>query len=377
MLATECTNFQFHRTGDEAFAAMLAAMDSAQKSIRFETYIYSESPIGDTFRTACINACNRGVRVHVLVDAAGSLELSDDYWEPLRQAGGRFRWFNRLQLDRFAIRNHRKILVCDDDTGFVGGYNIAPEYEGDGVVRGWCDHGLMVRGELAHRLSHAFDTSFARAEFRPKRFLRLRKTSLKEVLHCPDGEVLLGGPGLGKNPIQQRLRADLQTARNVRIVSASFLPPWSIRRELARVVRRGGSVQLILAGKSDVALSQLACRNLYSGLLRAGIEIYEYQPQILHAKLLIIDDVVYAGSANIDTRSLSINYEIMVRMSQPAPAAEARKIFEADLQHSLRIQRSTWRKSRNFWAKLKERWAHFLVARVDPYIALKQFRSLR
>ena len=94
---------------------------------------------------------------------------------------------------------------------------------------------------------------------------------------------------------------------------AYFLPSWRLRRDLMRVVRRGGRVQLILAGQSDVQLSKLAAQSLYRRLLRAGVEIYEYQPQILHAKLFMVDDAVYTGSSNLDTRSLQINYELMIR----------------------------------------------------------------
>jgi cardiolipin synthase len=142
------------------------------------------------------------------------------------------------------------------------------------------------------------------------------------------------------------------------------------------VARSGGRVQLILAGKSDVVLSQLAARSLYRRLLRAGIEIYEYQPQILHAKLIIIDDIVYAGSANLDHRSLNINYELMIRFKGSDMAQRAKQVFERNLQHSKQITREEWRKSRNLWARLKQRWAYFFLVRIDPYIAQRQWRAL-
>src|SRR5687767_550782 len=142
-----------------------------------------------------------------------------------------------------------------------------------------------------------------------------------------------------------------------------------------RVAKRGGKVQIILPGTSDVAISQLASRRLYRMLLRAGVEIYEFQPQILHSKLIVIDDVVYVGSANLDTRSLWINYELVVSLKDPLVASQARAIFEEDLKHSRRIDPATWRKSRSFWAKLKESWAYFILARVDPYMARQQSRG--
>jgi len=125
-----------------------------------------------------------------------------------------------------------------------------------------------------------------------------------------------------------------------------------------------------------VALSQLASRSLYQHLLRAGVEIYEYEPQILHAKLFIMDEVVYAGSANLDVRSLKLNYELLVRITEGDLAERARKIFEDDLKHCRQIHRLTWRKSRTLWGKLKERWAYFFLARVDPYVARKELELL-
>lgn len=105
----------------------------------------------------------------------GFPSLSDDYWRPFIAAGGKFRWFNPFNLSRFGIRNHRKLLVCDDRTAFVGGFNIAPEYQGDGVTRGWRDLGLRLDGELAEQLGATFDELFNRAELRLLSFDRLLK----------------------------------------------------------------------------------------------------------------------------------------------------------------------------------------------------------
>jgi cardiolipin synthase len=159
-------------------------------------------------------------------------------------------------------------------------------------------------------------------------------------------------------------------------MSAYFLPTVRIRRELTRVARRGGRVQLILAACSDVPLSQLASQSLYAGLMRAGVEIYEYQPQVLHAKLLLIDRLAYVGSANLDARSLHINYELLVRVREPELIQEAHSSFDEDLRRSQRVDPTTWRRSRSVWRRLKERWAHFLLARVDTYMARRQLQTL-
>ena len=162
-------------TGDVAFPAMLAAIDAAQKSIRLEMYIVTDSPLAQQFLTALVNAQKRGAQVKVLIDGGGSFSLAAAFWTPLQTAGGEVRVFNPIALKRFNIRNHRKLLVCDDRVAFIGGFNIAPEYEGDGVTRGWCDLGMRIEGALAAQLAKTFDGMFRHAKFHHKRFIRLRK----------------------------------------------------------------------------------------------------------------------------------------------------------------------------------------------------------
>jgi len=337
------------------------------------------------------------------LDALGSYSLSSGFWEPLRMAGGEVRWFNPLSWNRIGIRDHRKLLVCDELVAFIGGFNIAPEYDGDGVSRGWCDVGMRLEGPLVMSLARAFDEMFERSDFKVRRFVKLCQAKAKKVVSAfrqgeastvgnpeehkrlgankviasgPEEQLLLSGPGMGRNPLKAALRKDLARAASVQIMVAYFLPTWRIRRQLLQMARRGGRVQLLLAGRSDVMVSQLAARSLYRRLLKAGVEIYEYQPQVLHAKLLIIDDVVYVGSANLDPRSLNINYELMVRFEKAAMAAQAREFFSSNLQHCRRITAEEWRKTRSLWQRLKQRWAYFLLVRVDPYIAERQWQAM-
>ena len=141
MAAPKPFAWQWLCAGQEIFPAMLEAIAAARKSIRLETYIYSEGKLGRQFLEALLAAAQRGVRVQVLVDALGSWLLPDDFFAPLVAAGAEVRRFNPLHLWRFGVRNHRKLLVCDDATVFIGGFNVADEYDGDGVTRGWCDVG--------------------------------------------------------------------------------------------------------------------------------------------------------------------------------------------------------------------------------------------
>jgi cardiolipin synthase len=261
----------------------------------------------------------------------------------------------------------------------IGGFNVADEYDGDGVTRGWCDVGVRIENPtLAGELAASFDELFALSDFRRNPLMRLRAFKRRrKPLKKPAGELLLSHPGRGAGPFQTALYQDLAKAREVRIVSAYFLPTRRVRRDLMRVARRGGRVQLILAGQSDILVSQLAGRSLYRRLMKAGVEIYEYQPQVLHAKLVLSDGVVYVGSSNLDIRSLNLNYELMLRLEDKPVAVEAREIFERLLKHSQRIEPRQWRKSQTFWQRWQYHWAHFLLARIDPFVALRQFRTMK
>jgi cardiolipin synthase len=362
--------------GDDIFPAMLAAIDGARERVLFETYIFSPGSLGQKFLEALVRAAQRGVKVKVLIDAFGSATLPWSFWGPLLAVGGEARLFNPLALRRFGIRDHRKMLICDQNSAFVGGFNIAPEYEGDGIRVGWFDLGIHLRGGLVAPLAHSFEEMFVRAEFRHKRFLALRNYGTRKAVEGGKEQLLLSGPGRVLNPIKRALREDLAHARKVRIIAAYFLPTRRIRRDLARVARQGGEVQLILAGKSDVPVSRLAAQSLYRRLLNAGVRIFEYQPQILHAKLIIIDDIVYVGSANLDQRSLNINYELMARFKDGGEVDKARKLFDERLGHCQEITRETWKQSRGIWARLKRRLAYFLLVRIDPVIARWQLRGL-
>ena len=365
--------------GREIFPVMLSAINTAQKSIQLEAYIYADGQLGRQFLQALLAATRRGVRVRVLVDAGGSWFLPDIFFKPLIAAGTEVRRFNPLHFRRFGVRDHRKLLICDESVIFIGGFNVADEYDGDGVTRGWCDLGVRIENPiLAGELADSFEGLFALSDFHRKPFLRLRAFKHKrKPQKGRKGELLPIRPGRGASPFQTALYHDLAKARDVRIVSAYFLPTRRLRQDLMRVARRGGRVQLLLAGKSDVTISQMAARSFYHRLLKAGVEIYEYQPQILHAKLIVCDGVTYVGSSNLDIRSLNLNYELMLRFDDKTIATEALEIFEHTLRQSRKIELHQWRKSQTFWDRWKFYWAHFLLSRIDPFVALRQFRTMK
>lgn len=365
-------------TGAVAYRRMLALIDAARTSIRCETYIWSDDAVGSRFRAALANAASRGVQVRVLVDGVGSSALPSDYWQTLRAAGGAVHVFNPLTFRYFSLRNHRKLLLVDDAVAITGGFNIAAEYDGDGLAEGWRDLGLEVSDPAALRqFAASFDSLFADHLIRywlarhlhPRQFHR-------PLFHRLPGPVLFSGPHLARNQFSRRLLATLRDARQVRITSAYFVPGIRLRWALRAVALRGGSVDLLLAGKSDVPLAQHAARSLYGSLLNAGVRIWEYQPQILHAKLALIDGSVFVGSANLDARSLAINYELTVHVDDARLAAEAGAAFTADLRQSKAITLDEWKQSRTWLARLRGAWARFLITQLDPWVARRQMRDI-
>ncbi|MBC7369418.1 MAG: hypothetical protein H7343_21840, partial [Undibacterium sp.] len=328
---------------------------------------------------ALTRAAARGVRVQVLVDGGGSPTLPSDYWRDLEAAGGQAHIFNPLTFRHFSLRSHRKLLLIDDATAVTGGFNISLEYDGDGVTTGWRDFGIELQDPAALRqLAASFDHLFT--HHLARRFLRHRwqhRTLLRPAYYRLPGPVLFSGPRLVRNQFSRQLLQTLRHARHVRIVSAYFAPSFRLRCALRAVALRGGTVELLLAGKSDVPLAQRAARSIYGSLLKAGVVIWEYQPQILHAKLAVVDDNVFAGTANLDARSLAINHELMVHFCEPRLATEARAMFAADLRHSQQILLEDWQRTRTLLTRFRGAIARFLLTTVDPWLARRQMRDAR
>lgn len=370
-------------TVDEAYDEMQRCIDGATLSVRLETYILREEGPAERFRDALLRARGRGVRVRVLLDAFGSEEVREEFIAPLRAAGARVARFNPQRYLRLTFRNHRKLLVVDGEAAVVGGFNIGPEYEGDGVTRGWCDAGVVIRGPVALELARSFDFMFSLAPFTPwrlRRFRRQLRRDTRRTRHHVAGngpvEMFVRGPLHPRRLLRRALQHDLRKARDVAIASAYFLPVANLRRMLYRVVRAGGRVRILLAGKTDVPLARHAAERFYRRLFRRGIRIHEYQPQILHAKVVIVDEVLYAGSCNLDRRSLQINHELMLRLEWPELAADARSWYETALQHAPQVDPPQWRASRTLWQRLRSRFAYQLLGRLDPLLARRGFRTI-
>jgi cardiolipin synthase len=364
--------------GRAAFTAMLAAIDRARSCAFLEMYIFAADATGREFRDRLAAAALRGVRVMVLVDAWGSWTTPDAFWAPLRAAGAQVRLFHPIRRGLFPFRNHRKLLLIDDEVAWLGGMNVADEYRtGRKGEAPWRDFVLAVAGPEAAGLRRSFLRMWVRAE----RALRLRSIFLRRA--PSDGEPLAGrvrfyasGPGETARLALQTHREVIRGARvSLDLASGYFFPPGRILRELRRAVGRGVRVRVLVGRGTDVPAMRWAARGLYGRLLRAGIEVYEYLPAVMHAKLAVADDTLLIGSANLDLRSDRLNHELTAVVLDPLLAAAARRAFEADLARSERVQLAHWR-TRPWLDKARELLSYWIIARADILLSrVELFRT--
>jgi cardiolipin synthase len=374
------TTIRLLKNGIEAFPAMFGAIDRATSSIAFEMYIFADDDTGREFRTHLVNAARRGIRVMVLVDGWGSRNLPDTFWEDLRAAGGTVRRFRPFSKGLFPFRNHRKLLLIDDCIAYVGGMNIADEYFlGSGEAEPWRDNTLEILGSEAARLRRSFMRMW-RLAYSPLRrlILRLRRDHGRRSIVGAGVRFLESGPENPMRPVRRAYQQVIHNAeKSIDLAMSYFYPHGRLLRAFKRSVKRGVHVRFLFPMKTDVPVARWAARGLYGRLLRAGAEVWEYTPTMMHAKLAIADDTVIAGSANLDIRSGKINYELVAVVTDPMLAAKARADFEDDLKRSVRINFEDWKK-RPMLQKLKERLSFCLLARADIFVArMEMARRMR
>jgi cardiolipin synthase A/B len=371
------TTLRLLKNGAEAFPAMFEAMDRALSSIALEMYIVADDGTGREFRGHLIDAARRGVKVMVLVDAWGCWNLPKDFWDQLHVAGGTVRWFHPIMKGLSSFRNHRKLLLVDDRIAYLGGMNIADEYyRGVHGEPAWRDTMLEVSGSEVAQLRSSFTSMWSRTGSPLKRFLsRLRRDRGELVLGNERVRFLESGPENPERPVRRAYRQVIRNAeRSIDIAMGYFYPHGRLLRALKRAVRQGVRVRLLFSQKTDVPMARWAARGLYGRLLRAGVEVWEYLPTMMHAKLGIADNTLIVGSANLDIRSGSINYELVAIMNDRAIAMDARADFEDDLKSSQRISLDEWNK-RSIIQKLKERFSYCLLARVDIFVARREMEK--
>ncbi len=350
---------------EDRLQALLRLIASARHSIALSMYMFDNDTSGTEVRDALVAAAERSVKVALLVDSFGSAKLSTAFFQPLADAGGQYCFFSSRWRLSYLIRNHQKILIVDDIHALVGGYNITDQYFGRRGDQSWEDLGLAISGPEVARISVYLNELIDLSADGGVRLLALRR--LIREWQPGEGKLqwLVGGPTNHLSPWALSLKRDLQNARLIDIVAAYFSPTQSILRRLARAARSGGTVRLVLAGKTDNGATIGAARILYGYLLKRQVRICEYQPRLLHTKLLVIDDAAYIGSANLDIRSLFINKELMLRIDD-AGLADYLRGLAGELALASEMQTAELHRNRLSWFN-RLRWSlsYLLVNSVD------------
>ena len=345
--------------GDQFFPAMLEAIRGAQRTITFETYIYWGGAIGERFTEALIERAKAGVKVHVLFDALGSGKIDKAAVERMKQAGVRIERYNPVRIEMLARlnnRTHRKILVVDGRIGFTGGAGIGDEWAGDArSADEWRDTQFRIEGPVVAQMQAAFMENWIEVT--------------GEVLHGADyfpplpaagkelGQFFISSPGGGGESMQLLyLMSIAAAARSIHLSAAYFVPDGNEVRMLVAAAKRGVRVQIIVPGPTtDSPVVRRASRSTWGELLRAGVEIYEYQPTFYHCKVMVVDALwTSVGSTNFDTRSFTVNDEANLNVFDAQFAATQVRIFEQDRARSRRITLEDWQ-NRPWTEKL---WEH-------------------
>jgi cardiolipin synthase len=361
--ATSGNTYDVLTNGDQIFPAMLEAIAAARKRISFETYIYDNGTIADRFTAALEAAARRGIRVRIVVDAVGASSMDKGHAERLRAAGCHVAQFNSpawYSLEELNYRTHRKILVVDGAVGFTGGAGVADHWLGNAQDKEhWRDTQVRVRGPIVRLMEAAFYENFVEADGHEAPELDDPIANTSE-----EGASLLvrSSPTGGSNDLKRLYLLALGSARRtVDITSPYFVTDESTRWSLQDAAARGVKIRILVEGDiTDAMPVKYASRVHYEQFIRQGMEVYEYQPTMMHTKVLVVDGVwSMFGSANFDNRSLELNDELNVAVSNRALAARFLADMEQDLRVSHRITLDEWQR-RGMLNKARERfWAAF------------------
>jgi cardiolipin synthase A/B len=346
------------RSGKQYFDLLTEMIDSARESIHIQTYILGDDQTGLSVADAVIRAAQRGVEVYMMVDAYGSQSLSDNFIKRLTDAGVYFRKFRPLyKSKRFYLgrRLHHKIVVIDSSRATVGGLNLADRYNDTPEEKAWLDFALYVEGEVAHELENI---CLRRIKVRRHRH-SMNNTSTKTRAVCPIRIRENDWASRKRDIYQTYLELFRNAQTSLTIMSAYFLPGQTFRKSLEHAAKRGVKIRVILTGYADIPLIKYAERYIYRWLFRNNVEIYEYQKNVLHAKLAIADSrILTVGSFNVNNLSaygsIECNLDVNDERFVASVEDQLEEIIEKDCRH---ITEEDMRK-RNVFVKLAHKVAY-------------------
>ena len=332
--------------GKTFFEALFSAIRSAEHTILLEYYIIHDDPIGTVLAQELAEATKRGVTVKLVYDYIGCLDTPASYFRNLTAQGVKLLPFNVPSFKRgiywFDKRDHRKMTIVDGSLAFLGGFNIGEKYAGGLTYKlSFRDLGFSIRGDAVNELETVFystwngehDETQSQVESEPLR-RRGKKCGSAAV------NIISGGPLQRRSYIREAFQVNITAAaEEILIATPYFVPGPRIIRSLLRAVRRGVRVRLLLPARSDVPLFLLLGRSSYAILLRGGVEIYELEREILHAKVMLIDaERTVIGSANLDQRSFHRNFEINCLVDNVKFGAQIRALLIEEIDGATPVE---------------------------------------
>lgn len=339
------TNFPGHQVrllphGGDFFPALFAAVHGAVVTVYIEFYLIRADATGQLFSRTMREAAARGVRVVLVYDAIGCFDTPESFFQQLRREGVQCAAFNPPSFAKIRwldSRDHRKLVLIDGNTAFLGGMNVGDEYSGYGEnFARWRDVGIRLDGPAVAELQRVFAQTWAHLTNR-----ELPPPHRVPVEPQGDADVVIinGTPHQNRSVIRNAFRLAMSGAGStIRIITPYFLPGPRVVRSLLRAVRRGVLVEIILPSISDVPLVRIVSHAYLKPLLDAGVHIHERQGTILHAKVMSVDGRwVTLGSANLDSRSFHRNFEINVIIADQSFGAQIDALFAEELTKSRRI----------------------------------------
>jgi cardiolipin synthase A/B len=335
------------QNGDQIFPAMLKAIRAAQYTIDFETYIYWSGQTGEEFAQALVERARAGIKVHLMLDWLGSEKMASELINRMRDAGVEIERYHALHwysLGKLNNRTHRKVLVIDGKIGFTGGVGIADEWTGHAQDPDhWRDMHFQVEGPVVAQFQAAFLDNWIKTTGRVlngERYFPPLAPAGDLKMH-----MFMSSPAGGSESMRlMYLMAITAAEQSIDIEAAYFIPDALMSRELIKARSRGVRIRILLPDKHiDSETVRIATKRAWGPLLQSGVEIHEYDPTMLHCKMLIFDHyMVSVGSTNFDMRSFELNDEASLNVYNGDFAIRMTEVFESDLKSSTPYDCQKW-----------------------------------
>ncbi|WP_296221824.1 phospholipase D-like domain-containing protein [Pseudomonas sp. UBA2684] len=355
--------FALLNDGPVFFPRMLAAIDAAQRQVELELYLVESGACVEVLLRALCAAAQRGVEVRCLFDDFGCQALLPVDRLRLQDAGVHLRWYNPLRWRRGArnfYRDHRKLLLVDGQLAFVGGTGATDEFWTPGAApSAWREVMVEIAGPLVADWQQLFDRQWqichARFAWRPRPAPGLKRLPGAPPMGQGLGRVAYADAQQHRDILQSLVRALRGAKQRIWLATPYFLPTWKVRRALRKAAARGVDVRLLLSGRhTDNPPVRFAGQRYYPRLLKAGVQIFEYQPRFLHLKMVLVDDWVSVGSCNFDHWNLRFNLDANLEALDPTLTAAVLASFQTDFAESHEVSLESWR-ARPWWRRVQQR----------------------